>query len=262
MQAQTRDVRIAAIEGCRSLGCDRAAQLTPQLKARLEDEDLAVRLKALSVVKWLGPEAHDITSAVMGVLRSDHEQEVKLAIETLLTIDPDHGAAKAAFREISDDNLRDKILLDLAVFGADAQSLRRVLAAHEKIHTEQSQGANQDHERGQEPGGAAVSSDEVDYEGASPLGGQLPPSRKKAYLEYLDAIAKNPNELNGALDREVYDWVKEHADGEPLPAFNTWDRYVRDARKHLGKQKNTPRKGRATGKSVVSEDQIERPEPA
>jgi hypothetical protein len=86
----------------------------------------------------------------------------------------------------------------------------------------------------------------------------LSPSREKAFREYLDAVSKNPTQLNGATDHEVYDWLVDHAEGERLPIFGTWSRYVREAREHYKAQKNTARIGRVTGKSVVSEDEIDR----
>ena len=58
-------------------------------------------------------------------------------------------------------------------------------------------------------------------------------------------------------DREVYDWLTEHLDeGEKLPGFETWDRYVRQARSVLGTQKYEPRSGREHGGTIVREDQI------
>jgi len=87
---------------------------------------------------------------------------------------------------------------------------------------------------------------------------KLPPSREKAFRQYLDAVAKEPNRLTGASDSEVYSSVKENLEaGEGLPNFATWSRYLREAREFYSAQKNTPRSGRPTGKSVVREDQID-----
>jgi hypothetical protein len=82
------------------------------------------------------------------------------------------------------------------------------------------------------------------------------PSREKAYRQYTQAVGNNPTQLNGATDYEVYDWLKEHSEGEPLPTFSTWSKYLREARKHYGNNKNTPRRGRATGKSIVRSNEI------
>jgi hypothetical protein len=87
--------------------------------------------------------------------------------------------------------------------------------------------------------------------------GQLPPAREKAYRQYLDAVEKNPTLLSEATDREVYDWLQEHAEGEQLPTYATWSKYVREGRNHYGTSKHTPRTGRPTGKSVVRRDDIE-----
>ncbi len=81
----------------------------------------------------------------------------------------------------------------------------------------------------------------------------LRPCAKIAYGQLLSA----EEELGECTDDEAYDWVEEHNDGDSLPARATWKRYVRDGRQAYSTQKNTPRAGRATGKSVVRGDQIE-----
>ena len=40
------------------------------------------------------------------------------------------------------------------------------------------------------------------------------------------------------------------------PAFDTWTRNLRSARKPLGEQKHTSRAGRASGGSVINQDKI------
>ena len=68
-------------------------------------------------------------------------------------------------------------------------------------------------------------------------------------------------------DREAYNWLKENGidtskgdigelTGYKLPAFDTWSKQLRNARKPLGEQKYTRRTGRATGRSIVSEREI------
>ncbi len=60
-------------------------------------------------------------------------------------------------------------------------------------------------------------------------------------------------------DKVAYDWLKELADdrfvgelaGYSLPSFDTWSKYVRQARSHFRENKNTRRAGRATGSSIV-----------
>jgi len=94
--------------------------------------------------------------------------------------------------------------------------------------------------------------------GKAPATPKLAPSHEIAFRQYLDAVEKNPTQLNGATDREVYDWLGNHVEaGEELPSFATWSRYLRKARDFYDAQKNTPRAGRAPGKSVVRQDQIE-----
>lgn len=89
---------------------------------------------------------------------------------------------------------------------------------------------------------------------------------RRAYWSYQYAESKNGRPLK---DREAYDWLTEHgieekkgnrgelADYE-LPVFDTWARQVRQARNILNDNKNSRRAGRATGKSLVAADQIER----
>ena len=87
--------------------------------------------------------------------------------------------------------------------------------------------------------------------------GELPHSREVAYRQYLYAQEKAPDR---ETDAELYDWLKHTEDlpdgVDALPIFETWSKYVREARKHYGTSKNAPKTGRATGKSVVPEDQI------
>ena len=85
----------------------------------------------------------------------------------------------------------------------------------------------------------------------------LPERVKFAYGQYLSAVS---NVRDKATDRECYDWVKAHNEGSPLPAFETWQRYVRQARQHHGQQKNTPRAGRNRGRSIALPEDIEPPD--
>lgn len=83
-----------------------------------------------------------------------------------------------------------------------------------------------------------------------------PPSRRRAYGQYLDAIRRNP-ELANATDRDVYNAVKEQLDtGERLPTFATWSKYVRECRTYHDTNKNGSRASREHSKSVVRCDEI------
>ena len=85
----------------------------------------------------------------------------------------------------------------------------------------------------------------------------LPERFKRAYGQYLSAL---PNGGDASTDGDCYDWAKAHAEGSPLPALETWQRYVRQARRHYGQQKNSPRAGRSYGRSIVSARDIEPPD--
>jgi hypothetical protein len=84
---------------------------------------------------------------------------------------------------------------------------------------------------------------------------KLAPSRLKAYGQFRWAIRQNAA-LEGASDREVYEWLEDHYNTEPLPKFASWDRYLREARAFHDVRKHTPRSGRNTGRSIVRSDQI------
>jgi hypothetical protein len=86
---------------------------------------------------------------------------------------------------------------------------------------------------------------------------RLPPSRRRAYDQYHDAIRRNPD-LWGKPDKVVYNWLRDHGDhgDSPLPDDETWARYLRHTRRLLGEQKNTRRDGREAGRSVVNSADI------
>lgn len=92
---------------------------------------------------------------------------------------------------------------------------------------------------------------------------------KCAYWSFTFACQENNHKPMS--DRDAYDWYEQWSktkaareargipelDGYKLPRFDTWTRQLRDARKAVGEQKNTPRADRPTGKSVVSQHQVE-----
>ena len=82
----------------------------------------------------------------------------------------------------------------------------------------------------------------------------LPPSRKKAWNQYFRAQVA----LRNCTDREAYEWCEmQLEEEETMPTFSTWSRYVRDARRAMGLQKNTPGRPIPTGKSVVTPDDVD-----
>jgi hypothetical protein len=102
-----------------------------------------------------------------------------------------------------------------------------------------------------------ASAREVLDEGKQEWSDLLPTRVKHAYGQYLAAL---PNLGDRPTDRQCYEWAKAHAEGSHLPAFETWQRYVREARRHYGQQKNAPLAGRGHGRSIVSIRDIEPPE--
>ncbi len=78
-----------------------------------------------------------------------------------------------------------------------------------------------------------------------------------AHAQYEIAIKKKSS-LN--TDRQVYDWINNNKDDDELyllPRFDTWVRYLREARNHLGESKYSPRSGRDTSGSIVRPEEIE-----
>lgn len=89
---------------------------------------------------------------------------------------------------------------------------------------------------------------------------------RKAYLAYELVESTIGRRLE---DRAAYDYL--HENGLPdnagdlgelsdyeLPAFDTWARYVREARQALGEQKYNRRAGRQRGRSIATTDEVER----
>ena len=71
-----------------------------------------------------------------------------------------------------------------------------------------------------------------------------------AYKQWVEAC-RHGGKGRMPTDEQCYTWAKAHNDGHPLPALETWTRYVRAARRTVGQSKNTPRAGRKHGRSVV-----------
>jgi hypothetical protein len=105
---------------------------------------------------------------------------------------------------------------------------------------------------GAEEDGATAGADDSEADCKS----RLSPSRQKAYRQYLSTVASNP-ELVGATDRAVYESLQAHLEeGEKLPSFSIWARYLRGARPKYNASKYTRRAGRKTGRSIVRPSQI------
>jgi hypothetical protein len=97
--------------------------------------------------------------------------------------------------------------------------------------------------------------------GAAIAGLGQPPAVQRAWAQYQGAVQARPDLEGHGTDREVYDFVKHTCmtdnDGIQLPAFNTWQRYLRSARRALNCRKHQPRYGRPHGSSIVHQNQIE-----
>ncbi len=84
---------------------------------------------------------------------------------------------------------------------------------------------------------------------------RLPPARLKAFSQWQHAIKANSHFDAKTPDREIYEWLEDHSDGDNLPTFATWGRYLRQARNQHGLSKNRPRRGR-TGRSIADREQL------
>jgi len=82
---------------------------------------------------------------------------------------------------------------------------------------------------------------------------EIPSRFEIAYRAFEFAEQKTGKELS---DRDAYEWLKENGiDGHILPAYETWQRYVRGGRRLHHDQKNSPR-GARVGRSIVRPDEI------
>lgn len=73
-----------------------------------------------------------------------------------------------------------------------------------------------------------------------------------AWRQYQTGLARGKFENSPPTDREVYEWVLYQLRlGDQMPGFETWQRYLRKARRLYGCQKNTPRYGRPHGSSII-----------
>jgi hypothetical protein len=190
------------------------------------------------------------------------------------------------------DELIQRLREQLGNFPSDASDTR-----NEQARTEHARGAGADRDQGKagKAEGAEANRSEKQAEGrqTSPAegtgtgrdqggagqnqgGGVTPAQREEqirrmtpairlAYLSFKHAEKKKEKFLE---DREAHEVLKDEDFAEDvgeladyqLPTFGTWARQLRHARRLLGEQKYTRRAGRPTGKSVVRQDQIERPE--
>jgi hypothetical protein len=81
---------------------------------------------------------------------------------------------------------------------------------------------------------------------------RLSPCYAKALCGYREA----GRVLGDAVtDRGAYEWLKERDDDGSLPRFDSWARYLREARSMLGIRKPSSRHG-LTGRSVVRRDEL------
>jgi len=57
-------------------------------------------------------------------------------------------------------------------------------------------------------------------------------------------------------DRQAHDWLRQHGDGDerPVDDFDTWSRYLRDARTTI--KGGRCRRGRQHGSSIAESDQL------
>lgn len=69
----------------------------------------------------------------------------------------------------------------------------------------------------------------------------LPERAERVWKDYLIALQRGEWEST-PTDQEAYDWCLIHLRaGDQSPMFPTWQRYLREARRRHGTQKNTPR---------------------
>ena len=85
----------------------------------------------------------------------------------------------------------------------------------------------------------------------------LPERAATALKQWQQAVTRLREEGNDSpTDFQCHECFKESNDGEKLPEFETWQRYLRQARNYANDQKNTPRAGREHGRSMVRPDDV------
>ncbi len=78
-------------------------------------------------------------------------------------------------------------------------------------------------------------------------------SARLAILAYDEASEAMAELSDRVTDRDAWEWSREHSDAD-CPAFETFARYLREARKKLGENKNLPRGGRSGGSIAGQSD--------
>lgn len=86
---------------------------------------------------------------------------------------------------------------------------------------------------------------------------ELSPVAQAAWEQYQTALARGNFKSSAPTDKNVYEWLLIHMRlGDTMVYFDTWQRYLRKARRYYGCQKNTPRRGREHGSSIIRQSQI------
>ncbi len=86
---------------------------------------------------------------------------------------------------------------------------------------------------------------------------QLPRCQQLAYSQYSHA-SRESGLGPTATNLELYNWLKGRLEkGEKIPAFDTWERYVRTGQRACGTGKNSRRAERIVGRSVVRANEVQ-----
>jgi HEAT repeat protein len=131
-------IRLWALENVKELGVDVASGLVPDLLGLLDDEEDAVRMKVLSALEWLGPEAREAVRRILEVAVNDRAESTReAATRALLAIDSERVWVVPALRDTSE---RDRLVAELRLLGEAGRRLRHkvqswqpVAAAREEV---------------------------------------------------------------------------------------------------------------------------------
>lgn len=85
---------------------------------------------------------------------------------------------------------------------------------------------------------------------------KVAPCHRKAHGYYDLACKECARKLT---DQEAYDWLaanRHKLEGDELPTFKTFSRYLRVFRRAYDMSKHTPRRGRMFGRSIARQDEI------
>jgi hypothetical protein len=191
------------------VGVDLASGAVPDHIELLGDEVHAVRMKALSNLAWLGPEATEAVRRILEVVVNDRAESTReAAARALLAIDPEGVWVVPALRDSSE---RDRLVAELRLLFQDGRQLRRKVQAWQPVAAAREEEAAPGTGAEKEPAGTASDSGEAGresrhkVEASQPVTATRPPVRAVTFSSGLNAYSLEP-EGGGPVTVPANDW--------------------------------------------------------